>query len=229
MKETKDSKRINIAMDGPVGAGKSSVADEVARRLSILHLDTGAMYRAVGLAVLRASLNPQNEDDSVRICEASEIDVCYKEGKQRTLLDGEDVTDSLRTEEVSLAASAVAKWPAVRRRMVKRQQELAEAHDMLIDGRDIGTRVLPMAPVKIYLTADAAVRAERRRLQLLSKGIQVPFEDVLRDLLARDDQDMHRKTDPLRIAEDAVIVDSTDLTEMETVERILSVVEERYG
>ena len=229
MNEEYRGKRINIAMDGPVGAGKSSVADEVARRLSILHLDTGAMYRAVGLAVLRASLDPQDEAAATRICEAAEIDVRYENGKQRTLLNGEDVTDLLRTEEVSLAASAVAKWPAVRRRMVKRQQELAAEHDMLIDGRDIGTRVLPDAPVKIYLTADARVRAERRRLQLLAKGTEVPFEEVLRDLLLRDEQDMHRETDPLQVADGAVVVDSTDLTEEETVERILSVAEAQYG
>ncbi len=229
MKLANGERRINIAMDGPVGAGKSSVADEVARRLSILHLDTGAMYRAVGLAVLRANQDPANEAEAVRVSDAAAIDVLYADGRQRTLLNGEDVTDFLRTEEVSLAASAVAKWPAVRRRMVKRQQELAAAHDMLIDGRDIGTRVLPDAPVKIYLTADAAVRAERRRLQLLAKGTDVSFEEVYRDLLARDDQDMHRETDPLRVADGAIVVDSTELTEEETVERILSAVEACYG
>ena len=229
MKEAIGGNRINIAMDGPVGAGKSSIADEVARRLGILHLDTGAMYRAVGLAVLRSSLNPQDEEAAARICDAAEIDVRYEDGKQRTLLDGEDVTPLLRTEEVSLAASAVAKWPAVRRRMVKRQQELSAVHDMLIDGRDIGTRVLPDAPVKIYLTADAKVRAERRRLQLLQKGTAVPFDEVLRDLLLRDEQDMNRVTDPLRVAEGAIVVDSTDLTAEETVERVLSLVEACYG
>lgn len=229
MRNEDQKERINIAMDGPVGAGKSCVADEVAKRLSILHLDTGAMYRALGLAVLRAGEDPQDEAAAGRVSGAVQIDVRYRDGQQRTLLSGEDVTESLRTQEVSLAASAVAKWPEVRRRMVRRQQELAAAQDMLIDGRDIGTRVLPEAKLKIYLTADAAVRARRRQLQLLSEGTEVPFEEVYRDLLARDEQDMNRETDPLRVADGAIVVDSTALSQEETVQRIVSLAEACYG
>ena len=220
---------VNIAMDGPVGAGKSTIADEVAKRLGILHLDTGAMYRAVAVAVLRRGVDPQNEEAASAVCEESEIDVQYAEGKQLTLLNGEDVTGELRTPEVSSAASAVAKWPRVRRQMVRLQQELAAKRDMLIDGRDIGTRVLPDAPVKIYLTASAEERARRRQLQLQEQGKELPFEQVLRELQARDQQDMNRQTDPLRVAEGAVVVDSTELTQQQTIEKILSVVEAHYG
>ena len=221
--------RINIALDGPVGAGKSTIADAVAARLSILHLDTGAMYRAAGIAVLRAGADPQDEAAASAVCARAEIGVRYRGGSQQTLLDGEDVTGLLRAPEVSAAASAVAKWPAVRRRMVERQQALAKGCDMLIDGRDIGTRVLPDAPVKIYLTADAEERAHRRWLQLLAQGVEADEAQVLSDLRARDWQDTHRKTDPLQVAPGAVVVDSTALSQEETVEKILSVVEAHYG
>ena len=220
---------INIALDGPVGAGKATIADEVAARLSILHLDTGAMYRACAIGVLRSGLDPQDEAAATACCEGLQIDVGYEKGTQQTLLCGEDVTGLLRTPQVSAAASAVAKWPGVRRKMVKAQQELARTHDMLIDGRDIGTRVLPDAKVKIYLTASAEERARRRWLQLQQQGQNVPMEEVLSDLLARDRQDMNRETDPLRVAEGATIIDSTDLTQEETVEKILAVVEACYG
>ena len=218
---------INIAMDGPVGAGKSTIADKVSQRLGILHLDTGAMYRACAIGVLRAGLDPQNEIETSECCESLQIDVGYEDGTQRTLLCGEDVTSELRTPEVSAAASAVAKWQRVRQKMVRAQQELARHHDMLIDGRDIGTRVLPDAPVKIYLTATAQARAARRMLQMREKGDQTPFEVILAEVNARDDRDMHRETDPLRQAEDAVVVDSSELNFEETVNAILRIVAER--
>ena len=220
---------ITIAMDGPVGAGKSTIADEVAQRLRILHLDTGAMYRAVAIGVLRAHADPQDEDAASTVCERLKIDVAYQNGKQRTLLDGEDVTALLRTPEVSAAASAVAKWMRIRRRMVKVQQELARVHDMLIDGRDICTTVLPDAPVKIYLTASAEERARRRWLQMKEQGIEQSMDTVLAELIARDEQDMYREVDPLRIAEDAVVVDSTHMSQEATIERILAIVEAYYG
>ncbi len=220
---------ISIALDGPVGAGKSSVADAVAARLSILHLDTGAMYRACAVGVLRAGLDPQDEEAASACCESLQIDVGYEEGEQRTLLCGEDITDKLRTPQVSAAASAVAQWPRVRRKMVQTQQELARRKDMLIDGRDIGTRVLPDAPVKIYLTATAEERARRRWIQLKNQGLEQPYEKVLADLRSRDNQDMNRKTDPLRVAEGAVVIDSTELSEEETVQLIVSIAEDAYG
>jgi len=220
---------MNIAIDGPVGAGKSSIADQVAQRLHILHLDTGAMYRAFGLYALRSGVDMKSEEALSALVEKVDVQVEYADGAQRTLLFGEDVSDLIRTGEVSAAASAVSKWPAVRRRMVRAQQEMAQKADMLIDGRDIGTVVLKDSPCKIYLTAASEERARRRHLQQLAKGDNTPYEQVLRELIARDEQDMNRKTDPLRRAEDAVLVDSTNMTEEETVEAIVKIVEEVYG
>lgn len=220
---------MNIAIDGPVGAGKSSIADQVAQRLNILHLDTGAMYRAFGLYALRSGTDLASEAALSALAEDVDVQVKYENGAQRTLLFGEDVSELIRTGEVSAAASAVSKWPAVRRRMVRAQQEMARTADMLIDGRDIGTVVLRDSPCKIFLTAAAEERARRRYLQQMEKGDTTPYEQVLRELNARDEQDMNRKTDPLRQAEDAVLVDSTDMTQEETVEAIVRIVEDVYG
>ena len=220
---------MNIAIDGPVGAGKSSIADQVAQRLNILHLDTGAMYRAFGLYALRSGTDLASEAALSALAEDVDVQVKYETGAQRTLLFGEDVSELIRTGEVSAAASAVSKWPAVRRRMVRAQQEMARTADMLIDGRDIGTVVLRDSPCKIFLTAAAEERARRRYLQQMEKGDTTPYEQVLRELNARDEQDMNRKTDPLRQAEDAVLVDSTNMTQEETVEAIVRIVEDVYG
>ena len=220
---------MNIAIDGPVGAGKSSIADQVAQRLNILHLDTGAMYRAFGLYALRSGTDLASEAALSALAEDVDVQVKYENGAQRTLLFGEDVSELIRTGEVSAAASAVSKWPAVRRRMVRAQQEMARTADMLIDGRDIGTVVLRDSPCKIFLTAAAEERARRRYLQQMEKGDTTPYEQVLRELNVRDEQDMNRKTDPLRQAEDAVLVDSTNMTQEETVEAIVRIVEDVYG
>ena len=220
---------MNIAIDGPVGAGKSSIADQVAARLGILHLDTGAMYRALGLCALRSGVDLANEAAVSACCEKAEIAVRYENGAQQTLLFGEDVSGLIRTGEVSAAASAVSKYAAVRSRMVRAQQELAKSADMLIDGRDIGTVVLKDSPCKIFLTAAPEERARRRYVQNMKKGDNTPYEQVLAELNARDQQDMNRAVTPLRQAEDAVLVDSTHMTQEETVEAILNIVEEIYG
>ena len=220
---------MNIAVDGPVGAGKSSIADEVAKRLRILHLDTGAMYRAFALYALRCGVNLEDEAALGAYCEKAEITVAYREGGQQTLLFGEDVSELIRTGEVSAAASVVSKCPAVRTHMVALQQALARKGDMLIDGRDIGTVVLADSPCKIYLTASAEERARRRYLQNLEKGDKTPYEDVLAALNARDAQDMNRAVSPLRQAEDAVLVDSTSMTREQVVEAIIRIVEDVYG
>ena len=220
---------MNIAVDGPVGAGKSSIADEVAKRLRILHLDTGAMYRAFALYALRCGVNLEDEAALGAYCEKAEITVAYREGGQQTLLFGEDVSELIRTGEVSAAASVVSKCPAVRTHMVALQQALAHKGDMLIDGRDIGTVVLADSPCKIYLTASAEERARRRYLQNLEKGDNTPYEDVLAALNARDAQDMNRAVSPLRQAEDAVLVDSTSMTREQVVEAIIRIVEDVYG
>ena len=215
---------LNLAMDGPVGAGKSTVADAVAERLGILHLDTGAMYRAVGLAALRRGLSLTDEEGLARLCGGIRITVAHGEDGQHTCLDGEDVSALIRTQEVSMAASTVAKCAAVRRAMVALQQQLARTTDMLLDGRDIGTRVLPDATVKIYLTASPEERAKRRWLELQRKGAPDSYEQVLEELKRRDAQDMNREVDPLRPAEDAVTVDTTGLSFDEVVDTIVDLV-----
>jgi len=220
---------MNIAIDGPVGAGKSSIADQVAAKLDILHLDTGAMYRAVGLHAIRTGTDMGDEEAMAALVETIDVQVRYENGAQRTLLFGEDVTDLIRTGEVSAAASAVSRWAAVRRRMVRAQQEMAAQADMLIDGRDIGTVVLKDSPCKIFLTASAEERARRRYEQQIAKGDMTPYEQVLRELNARDEQDMNRKTDPLRQAEDAVLVDSTDMSIEQVVDAIVKIAEDVYG
>lgn len=221
---------LNIAMDGPVGAGKSSVADAAAKRLHMLHLDTGAMYRAVALACLQQDIATQDEAAVVACAETAQVDVTHEADGQHTWLNGTDVTALIRTEAVSMGASTVALYPGVRRRMVAMQRALAAKQDMLVDGRDICTRVLPDATVRIYLTASAESRAKRRFDQLIAKGIPAEYDTVLEDLRKRDEQDMNRATDPLRPAEGAVIVDSTDLTFDETVDAIVRLAEEkRHG
>ena len=216
---------LNIAIDGPVGAGKSTIADEVASRLGILHLDTGAMYRAVGLAVLQHGVDLQDEEAVTDLCKQSQVDVRYENGAQVTLLDGRDVTGMIRSQEVGTAASAVSRYAGVRRLLVQRQQELAQTQPMLLDGRDIGTVVLPNAPVKVYLTATPEARAMRRLKQLLEKGETADFAEVLAEVNARDEQDMNRAVDPLRQAEDAIVVDSSNLTFEETVQASLRLAE----
>ena len=220
---------LNIAMDGPVGAGKSSIANAVARALNILHLDTGAMYRTIGLAALRQGLDLQDEAAITRLAETIDVGVRHGEDGQHTLLAGEDVSGLIRTEQVSMAASTVARYAGVRRAMVAIQQKLAAETDMLVDGRDICLVVLPNATVKIYLTASAEARAMRRFLELQKKGAPDTYEQVLEDLKQRDWQDMHREVDPLRPAEDAIIVDTTEMNFDQVVEHIIGIVKEKQA
>jgi cytidylate kinase len=216
---------LNIAIDGPVGAGKSSISDAVAARLGILHLDTGAMYRALGLTALRRGIVVGDEKKITELCEALQFGVKYGQNGQRTLVEGEDVTGQIRTPEVSMAASTVSRYADVRRRMVRLQQELAAQTDMVLDGRDICTTVLPNATAKIYLTASAEERARRRYKEMAEKGMPDTYEQVLEDLKKRDYQDMNRPVEPLRQAPDAVLVDTTGLSFDEVVEAILKIVE----
>ncbi len=222
--------RLNIGIDGPVGAGKSSVADAVAARLGILHLDTGAMYRALGLTALRKGIDVQNEEAIVALCRDLGVSVGHQADGQHTFVRGEDVTGLIRTPEVSMAASTVSRYAEVRKEMVRIQQRLAAETDMVLDGRDICMTVLPNATAKIYLTASAEERARRRYLEMREKGQTDTYEQVLEDLRKRDNQDMNRPVEPLRKAPDAVLVDSTDLDFDGTVEAILKIVEEkRHG
>ncbi len=217
---------LKIAIDGPVGAGKSTISDAVASALGIMHLDTGAMYRAVGLTCLQRGVPVEDEKAVTALCEALIVTVEHTGAGQRTLADGADVSGLIRTEAVGLAASRVATYPGVRAAMVRAQRSIAARTAMLVDGRDIGTVVLPDADVKIFLTASAEERARRRWLENEKKGDHKSFEEVLADLLKRDDQDTHRKTDPLRKAKDAVVVDTTHLDFDESVAAILRVVRE---
>ena len=218
---------LNIAMDGPVGAGKSSIAKAVADRLGILHLDTGAMYRAVGLSAIRAGVDLQDEAAVTAHTKQIDVAVAHAPTGQRTIVDGEDVTDYIRTPEVSMAASTVGKYAGVRREMVAIQQKLAASTPMLVDGRDICVRVLPNATVKLFLTASAEERARRRWNEMKDKPDAPSYEEVLRDLRARDEQDMNREVDPLCPTEDAVIVDSTEMNFEQVVQYILNIVEEK--
>lgn len=220
---------MTIAMDGPVGAGKSSVADDVAKALGILHLDTGAMYRAFAWYALQKGVSVEDEAALEALTHEAMPEVAYVDGAQRTSIAGQDVTDLIRTPEVSMATSTASKFASVRRAMVARQQELAKTQDVLLDGRDIGTVVLPDAMLKIYLTAAPEARAQRRYDEMIRKGQETTYEEVLADVIARDEQDMNREVDPLRPAEDAQIVDSTDMNQQQVVENILMRVNMKRG
>ena len=212
-------KPFSIAIDGPAGAGKSTVAKAVATELNAMYLDTGAMYRAFGLYMLRRGAI---KDKSAIIAAVDDVDITVEfiDGAQHIFLGGEDVTEAIREPEVSMAASDVSAVPEVRERMVALQRKIAEGHDVIMDGRDIGTKVLPNATLKIYLTASVEERARRRCLELEQKGIPEPYEKVLEEMKARDYQDTHRAASPLRPADDAVTVDTTNNTLEESVAEI---------
>lgn len=217
---------LNIAIDGPAGAGKSSVAQEVSRILDMDYLDTGAMYRAMGLYMLKNGIDPRNEGAVAEACENVRIDVEYENGRQRTLLMGEDVSEAIRSEECSRAASDVSKLARVRERLVALQRDIAGRRRIVMDGRDIGTKVLPGARVKIYLTASAPERARRRVSQLAERGVAADYDTVLKDIVERDYQDMNREVSPLKQADDAVVVDSSDMTLDEVISRIVGIARE---
>ncbi len=218
---------LNIALDGPAGAGKSSIAKAVAKQLNILYLDTGAMYRAVGVACMRRGVSLEDEAAVTATCAGVKIGVRHGANGQETLLDGEDVSEAIRTPDASMAASKVATYGGVRRMMVALQQQLAAENDVIMDGRDIGTRVLPDAKVKVFLTATPEERAMRRFRDLQEKHLPDTYEQVLADIIRRDEQDMNREVDPLRQAEDAVLLDTTHLTEEESIAALIAIVEEK--
>ena len=213
-------KNFAIAIDGPAGAGKSSVAKEVAKSMKANYLDTGAMYRAFGLYMLRCAVDINDMDMVAARAEEPDVRVKYEEGKQITCLGEEDVSKEIREEMCSRAASAISRVPEVRERLVKLQQQIAENTDLVMDGRDIGTHVLPNAAVKIFLTASAEVRAKRRYDELMAKGQEADYDKVLADIVARDYQDTHRAASPLRKADDAVEVDTSYMTIEEVIAKI---------
>lgn len=216
---------VTIAIDGPGGAGKSSVADDIASRLGILHLDTGAMYRAFALYAIERGVDTGDEAALVALCESADVRVAFVEGRQRTFLGERDVSTEIRTQRVSMGASDVSRFAGVRAFMVRRQQELAREQAMVLDGRDIGAVVLPDATLKVFLTAAPEARARRRYEELLAKGQPAEYETVLREVKARDLQDTTREVDPLRPAADAVVLDNTALTQRETADEVMRLLE----
>ena len=213
----------NIAIDGPAGAGKSTVAQKVAKELSFVYVDTGAMYRAMALYLLRKGVNREEPDEIGEACQNAEISIEYQNGEQIVLLDGENVNAHLRTEEVSAMASVSSAVPRVREKLLDLQRKLARTMSVVMDGRDIGTTILPDADVKIYLTASSLTRARRRYLEYQEKGAACDLAEIQKTIEERDQRDMTREISPLCQAEDAVLVDSSELTIDETVEKILSV------
>ncbi|RGU34849.1 (d)CMP kinase [Ruminococcus sp. AF17-22AC] len=213
----------NIAIDGPAGAGKSTIARRVAKELSFIYVDTGAMYRAMALYLLRKEVNRDDTEQIGNICQDAEISIEYQNGEQIVLLNGENVNSYLRTEEVGNMASVSSAVPRVREKLLSLQRKLAKDMSVVMDGRDIGTTILPDADVKIYLTASSLTRAKRRYLELQEKGTVCNLDDIQKDIEERDQRDMSREISPLRQAEDAVLVDSSNLTIQQVVDRILQI------
>ena len=221
-------KNFAVAIDGPSGAGKSSLARRCAQELGFLYVDTGAIYRTVGLAALRRGVDRKDETQVAAILPELDIALRYEDGEQRMFLNGEDVSREIRLPEISLCASDVSAHAAVRDYLMETQRRLAREHRVIMDGRDIGTVVLPDAPLKIYLTASAEARAERRMKELAAKGVEQPFEEVLREIVQRDEQDMNRLVAPLRRAEDAVLVDTTEIDFEESCSAVEKMIRERF-
>ena len=211
----------NVAIDGPAGAGKSTIAKRIARRLGYIYVDTGAMYRAMAYYLIQNQVDAADQEAIAAACQHADISICYQDGEQVVLLNGENVNAYLRTEAVGNMASVSSVVPEVRKKLVELQQKLARETNVVMDGRDIGTVVLSDADVKVYLTASVETRAKRRFLELQEKGESADLAKIAADIEDRDYRDMHRDISPLRQAEDATLVDSSDMTIDQVVERIL--------
>lgn len=220
---------VNIAIDGPAGAGKSTIAKAVAKELEFIYVDTGAMYRAMALYLLQQGISPKETEKMEEACAKAEISIIYEEGAQQVLLNGENVTGLLRQEEVGNMASVSSANPKIREKLVELQRILASRENVVMDGRDIGTCVLPNARVKVYLTASARTRALRRCKELEEKGISCVLEEIEADINERDHRDMTREISPLKQAEDAVLLDSSDMTIEEVKEAIISLYKKSKG
>ena len=217
-----------VALDGPAGAGKSSIAKRAAAALDFIYVDTGALYRTIGLAASRRGVEPVASPEVEEMLSQIKVDLTFNDrGEQVVLLDGEDVSGLIRTPEASMMASKISAIPAVRAYLLDLQRNMAKTQNVIMDGRDIGTVVLPDAQVKIFLTASPEARAERRYKELVEKGMDVKYEDILQDVITRDYNDTHRETAPLKPAEGCVMVDTTELDFEQSVEKIISVIKER--
>lgn len=215
----------NIAIDGPAGAGKSTIAKIIAKKLGYIYVDTGAMYRAMALYLLREKIGPSETELINSKCEEADISIGYENGEQIVYLNGENVNGLIRTEEVGNMASVSSPNPNVRRKLVELQQKLAASKNVVMDGRDIGTCVLPHAQVKVYLTADSRVRAKRRYEELTQKGVSCDINTIEKDIIERDHQDMTREISPLMQAEDATLVDSSYMTIEEVADAVIALMQ----
>lgn len=212
----------NIAIDGPAGAGKSTIAKQVAKEKGFIYVDTGAMYRGLAVHFLQSGIDPQDTKEIEEACQDAEVTIGYEDGNQQIYLNGENITSRLRQEEVGNMASKSSAVPKVREKLLDLQRTLAAEKDVVMDGRDIGTNVLPRADVKVFLTADARTRAKRRYDELTAKGISCNLDEIESDIRERDERDMNRETAPLKQAEDAVLIDSSHMSIPEVVSKILS-------
>ena len=212
----------NIAIDGPAGAGKSTIAKQVAKEKGFIYVDTGAMYRGLAVHFLQNGIDPQDTKEIEEACRNAEVTIGYEDGNQQIYLNGENITSRLRQEEVGNMASKSSAVPKVREKLMDLQRTLAAEKDVVMDGRDIGTNVLPRADVKVFLTADARTRAKRRYDELTAKGISCNLDEIESDIRERDERDMNRETAPLKQAEDAVLIDSSHMSIPEVVSKILS-------
>lgn len=220
---------FNIAIDGPAGAGKSTIAKTLAKELGYVYVDTGAMYRAMAYYFLKQGIERDDESGITAAVDGADVTIRYEDGAQQVLLNGENITGSLRTEQVGNMASATSIYPAVRTKLVALQQKLAKTTDVIMDGRDIGTCVLPDAQVKIYLTASVETRAARRYKELIEKGESADLEKIAADIEERDYRDMHREMSPLRQADDAILVDSSEMSIDEVVAAIREIAAKKRG
>ena len=217
----------NVAIDGPAGAGKSTIAKKIAKEMGYIYVDTGAMYRAMALACIRADVNINDEVAVVEICSGINVSIVYENDVQIVMLNGENVNEFIRAEEVGNTASTISVYKDVRLKLLELQRTLAKENNVIMDGRDIGTYVLPDAFVKIYLTASSKTRAERRYLELKERGIESNIDEIEKDIIERDYRDMNREIAPLSQAEDAVLVDSSNMGINEVVDNIIAIIEER--
>lgn len=220
---------FNVAIDGPAGVGKSTIAKMVAKKMNLVYVDTGSMYRAMALSCIRQGIKAEEHEKVAQAVKDLNISLEYEDGVQQVILNGENVNAYIRTEEVGNMTSAIAAYGEVRERLVDMQQAIARQKDVIMDGRDIGTCVLKDAPVKIYLTAAPRTRAERRYLELKEKGQECDIDTIEKDIIDRDYRDMHREISPLKQAEDAILVDSSDMTIQQVVDAISDIIRERIS
>ncbi len=211
----------NVAIDGPAGAGKSTIAKRVAKEKGFIYVDTGAMYRGMAIYFLEQKISPDEKEEIAKACQNAEVSIAYEDGEQQIYLNGKNVTVLLRKEEVGKMASISSAIPEVRQKLLSLQRNLAKEKDVVMDGRDIGTNILPDADVKVYLTASSRTRANRRYLELREKNVDCNLDEIEREIIARDERDMNREIAPLKQAEDAILIDSSDLSIEEVTEKIL--------